>query len=239
MIRTHLLILSILLAVPVPEEPETDPYLARRLEMVRSQIEERGIDDPRLLDAMRRVPRHLFVPEPHRDAAYEDAPQPIGEGQTISQPYIVALMTQLLDLQGNEKVLEVGTGSGYQAAVLAELAGEIYTVEILPTLHERAADLLGRLGYRNVHLRCGNGYRGWEENAPYDAILVTAAPPHIPQPLISQLADGGILVVPVGEASPFQTLKKIRKAGDELVIDNITPVRFVPLVLPKSTPGAP
>ncbi len=210
----------------------TDPYEAKRKEMVEKQIIKRGIENEAVISAMRKVPRHLFVPEEYRARAYEDSPQPIGENQTISQPYIVALMTEQLDLEGGEKVLEIGTGSGYQAAVLAEIAREVYSIEIIPSLHEKASRTLERLGYRNIHLKLGDGYAGWEEHAPFDAIIVTAAPPHIPQPLISQLADGGVMVIPVGESTTFQSLKKVTKMGDELKIDRITNVRFVPFIFP-------
>jgi protein-L-isoaspartate(D-aspartate) O-methyltransferase len=210
----------------------TDPYEAKRKEMVEKQIIKRGIKNEAVISAMLKVPRHLFVPEKYRDRAYDDSPQRIGEDQTISQPYIVALMTEELDLEGGERVLEIGTGSGYQAAVLAEIAKEVYSIEIIPSLHEGASSRLNSLGYRNIHLKLGDGYAGWEENAPFDAIVVTAAPPHIPQPLISQLADGGVMVIPVEESSFFQTLKKVRKVGDELKIDEITNVRFVPFIFP-------
>ena len=213
---------------------ETDPYAARRKEMVEEQIVGRGIRDEAVVSAMAKVPRHLFVPEEVRSRAYEDAPQPIGEGQTISQPYIVALMTSLLDLEGGEKVLEIGTGSGYQAAVLAEIAGEVYSIEIVPSLHERASKTLRELGYRNVHLRLGNGYAGWKEYAPFDAIVVTAAAPRIPKPLTDQLADGGVMVIPVGRSTSFQTLQRVKRVGGEMEVERVTPVRFVPFVLPRS-----
>jgi len=214
--------------------PPTDPFVSEREDMVREQIVERGIEDKSVISAMKKVPRHLFVPEESRSKAYEDSPQLIGEGQTISQPYIVALMTELLELEGNERVLEIGTGSGYQAAVLAEIAEEVYTIEIMPSLHESARKTLSDLGYLNIVLKQGDGYVGWEEHAPFDAIVVTAAAPHIPQPLISQLADGGILVIPVGGTIDFQTLQKVKKVGDRLKIDKITPVRFVPFIMPDS-----
>jgi protein-L-isoaspartate(D-aspartate) O-methyltransferase len=211
-----------------------DPYVSKREEMVRDQIIKRGIKDEAVLSAMRKVPRHLFVSEKYRSRAYDDSPQPIGEGQTISQPYIVALMTELLELKGEEKVLEIGTGSGYQAAVLAEITKEVYSIEIIQVLHEKASETLTNLGYRNVYLKHGDGYAGWEEHSPYDAIIVTAAAPHIPQPLLSQLADGGVMVIPVEDTFLFQTLRRVRKIGDQLEIDDITPVRFVPFVLPGS-----
>jgi len=199
-----------------------------RERMVREQIEGRGIADRRVLAAMRKIERHLFVPEYLRSMAYSDRPLPIGMDQTISQPYIVALMTELLGLAGGEKVLEVGTGSGYQAAILAELAREVYTIEILQPLSLRADALLKRLGYTNIHVRHGDGYLGWPEAAPFDAIIVTAAPDVIPSALIDQLADGGRMVIPVG--GYFQELKLVRKVRGRAVMTNIIPVRFVPMV---------
>jgi len=201
----------------------------KRKVMVREQIQERGVEDGRVLEAMEKVPRHEFVPEEYRRFAYEDSPLPIGEGQTISQPYIVALMTECLGLKGGERVLEVGTGSGYQAAILSELVEEVYTIEILEPLAKRAEELLQKLGYRNVKVRCGDGYLGWEEYAPFDGIIVTCAPDHIPEPLIEQLAEGGRMVIPVGETPFNQVLKLIRKREGKLVVENVVPVRFVPM----------
>jgi len=197
--------------------------------MVVEQIKERGIRDRRVLEAMEKVPRHEFVPVEYRAFAYEDSPLPIGEGQTISQPYIVALMTECLNLGGEEKVLEVGTGSGYQAAILSELAKEVYTIEIVEPLAERAEELLKNLGYRNVKVKCGDGYMGWEEYAPFDGIIVTCAPEHIPQPLIDQLAEGGRMVIPVGEVHFPQVLKLIEKREGKATVRNVVPVRFVPM----------
>ncbi len=200
----------------------------RRLQMVREQLEARDIRDPRVLEAMRKVPRHLFVPESLRDEAYHDCPLPIGYGQTISQPYIVALMTQLARPRPTSRALDIGTGSGYQAAVLAELVKEVYSVEILKPLADLARARLKRLGYKNVHVRCADGYRGWPEHAPYDVIIVAAAPDHIPQPLIDQLAPGGRLVIPVGRF--FQTLVVVTKQKDGTIQkESITPVAFVPM----------
>ena len=197
--------------------------------MVQTQIAARGIKDPRVLEAMRKVPRHLFVEEALKDQAYGDYPLPIGEGQTISQPYIVALMTEALELKGPEKVLEVGTGSGYQAAILAELAKQVYSIERYPSLAHRAKRLLERLGYRNVIIRVGDGTKGWPEVAPFDAIIVTAAGPKIPEPLLEQLKDGGRLVMPVGDQWS-QYLIKVTKKGDRLIKENLGAVRFVKLV---------
>jgi len=201
----------------------------RRKAMVVEQIEKRGIRDGRILKVMETVPRHEFVPEEYRAFAYDDSPLPIGEGQTISQPYIVALMTECLNLEGDEKVLEVGTGSGYQAAILCELVKEVYTIEILETLAERAEELLQKLGYKNVKVKCGDGYLGWEEYAPFDGIIVTCAPDHIPRPLIDQLAEGGRMVIPVGEIDFPQVLKLVEKREGEVTIRNVVPVRFVPM----------
>lgn len=204
-------------------------YDRARERMVQSQIEARGIKDPRVLDAMRQVPRHLFVPVDMRGSAYRDSPLPIGEGQTISQPYIVALMTEMLELSGEERVLEIGTGSGYQSAILSLLAREVYTVERLPNLAQRAEEVLRQLGYTNVHIRVGDGTLGWPEHAPYEAIIVTAASPEVPAPLLDQLADGGRLVAPVGPRWN-QTLVRVRREGDRFRRERLTAVAFVPLV---------
>jgi protein-L-isoaspartate(D-aspartate) O-methyltransferase len=202
-------------------------FAALRGRMVVEQIEARNVTDPRVLAAMLTVPRHRFVPERLRREAYDDNPLPIGEGQTISQPYIVALMSELLQLTGAERVLEVGNGSGYQAAVLAELAKEVYSIEILEPLARRAAATLRELGYAGVVVRAGDGYLGWPEAAPFDAIIVTAAPDHIPQPLVDQLKVGGRLVIPVGAFS--QELLQCMKTPTGLLRRDIIPVRFVPL----------
>ncbi len=183
------------------------------MDMVKYQIRDRGVTDVRVLRAMEHVLRHEFVPSNYVDQAYADHPLPIGHGQTISQPYIVALMTELLELKETDRVLEIGTGSGYQAAILSEIVAEVYTVEIVEPLATEAKERLERLGYKNVHVLYADGYYGWEEHAPYDAIIVTCAPDHIPQPLVQQLADGGSLVVPVGPPGGYQTLVADHQAG--------------------------
>ncbi|RYD48630.1 MAG: protein-L-isoaspartate(D-aspartate) O-methyltransferase, partial [Verrucomicrobiaceae bacterium] len=197
--------------------------------MVAEQIERRGVKDPRVLEAMRKVPRHEFVPEEGRLEAYDDRPLPIGHGQTISQPYIVALMTEALGLKGTEKVLEVGTGSGYQAAVLSGLAKEVFTIEIVEPLGKQSAEVLKRLGYKNVTARIGDGYRGWREEAPFDAIIVTCAPDAVPEPLVHQLAEGGRMIIPVGPEGKAQQLVLLKKRHGKLHQQEILPVRFVPM----------
>jgi protein-L-isoaspartate(D-aspartate) O-methyltransferase len=196
--------------------------------MVDSQIRTRGVRDPLVLAAMAKVPRHLFVPENLRAHAYADEPLPIGHGQTISQPFIVAYMTEALALSGGEKVLEIGTGSGYQTAVLAEIAGQVFTVEIVEPLSLRAQAVLDELGYANVRCRVGDGSRGWPEEGPFDAIIVTAAAPVLPAALEEQLAAGGRMIVPVGTG--LQDLYLIRRTGQGIVRDRLLAVRFVPLV---------
>jgi len=208
-----------------------DPYLPQRLEMVRCQIEARGVSDPRVLAAMRRVPRHRFVPPRLARLAYRDYPLPIGQGQTISQPFMVAVMTEALRLGPKDKVLEVGTGSGYQAAVLAQVAGQVYSIEIIPQLQEQARARLARLGYGNIHLRTGDGYLGWPEAAPFQGIIVTCAPERIPAPLLEQLAPGGRMVIPVGPRRGVQELVLVEKDQRGNVHKRrLMPVRFVPLV---------
>ncbi len=201
---------------------------AEREHMVQADIQARGVEDESVLRAMRRVERHRFVPDSLQPLAYADHPLPIGEDQTISQPYIVALMTELLSLRPEDRVLEIGTGSGYQAAVLAEIAREVYTIEIIPSLAESAEKRLKELGYQNVWVRTGDGYLGWPEQAPFDAIIVTAAPDEIPKPLIDQLKVGGRMVIPVGDF-PAQTLYLIRKTESGIEKEEIIPVRFVPM----------
>ena len=213
-----------------PGQPTTDEYRDRRVRMVARQIEARGVRDPMVLEAMRRVPRHWFVPPDMVSHAYEDRPLPIGEGQTISQPYIVALMTEALRLEGGENVLEVGTGSGYQAAVLAELTEQVFTIEIVSPLAERAMRAFETHGYRGIDARIGDGYAGWPEHAPFDAIMVTCAPGHVPPALIKQLAPGGRMCIPVGSEFGVQELRVITKQADGSTTTRaLIPVRFVPM----------
>lgn len=197
--------------------------------MVDQQLIQRGIANPRILDAMRTVPRHAFVPEEVRELAYDDRPLPIGHGQTISQPYIVAFMTEKLDPAPGDRVLEIGTGSGYQAAVLSRLVKEVYTIEIVAPLADSAKQALAATGCDNVFVKIGDGYQGWAEHAPFDAIIVTAAPDHVPRPLIEQLKEGGRMAIPVGGSNSAQMLKIYRKHGDELKVEEELPVRFVPM----------
>ncbi len=206
-----------------------DHYRIARERMVKNQLIARGIRDSRVLEAMRKVPRHLFVDEALVDQAYQDHPLPIGYGQTISQPYIVALMSEALELKGDEKVLEVGTGSGYQAAILGELAHKVYSVERIPQLLSRARKILDSLGYNNIFLKLDDGTWGWQEFAPYDAIIVTAASPQVPEPLLKQLADPGVMVIPVGDEFS-QNLVRIRKVKGQYVKEDLGGVRFVKLV---------
>jgi protein-L-isoaspartate(D-aspartate) O-methyltransferase len=217
----------------------TDAEAGQRAKMVDTQIAARGVRDPRVLAAMRKVPRHLFVDPAARGQAYEDHPVPIGNNQTISQPYIVALMTELLELPPRGRALEIGTGSGYQSAVLGEIAAEVYSIEILPELAQAAGSKLKELGYANVEVREGDGYRGWAEHAPFEGIIVTAAPERIPQPLLDQLAVGGRMVIPVGGF--FQELKVFTKEKDGHISEkDIIPVRFVPMtgeIEKEKTPG--
>ena len=211
---------------PTSPAPVSDAASARE-RMVRDQIEARGVRDPLTLAAMRKAPRHELVPVDVRAGAHDDNPLPIGLGQTISQPYIVAFMTEALGLRGGETVLEVGTGSGYQAAVLAEIAAQVYTIEIVAPLADRARSDLARLGYANVHVRVGDGYLGWPEAAPFDAIIVTAAAPKVPEPLKAQLKDGGRLVIPLGEE--YQSLVVLTRTGSRFAERTVLPVRFVPM----------
>ncbi len=233
------LILTMFEPFPVHHSPgltsshQEEVFRKRRLDMVHEQISDRGIADPAVLEAMRQVPRHRFVLERYTDDAYDDGPLPIGYGQTISQPYIVALMTELLRLERTDKVLEIGTGSGYQAAVLAEILDSVFTMEIIEELARSAESRLSSLGYENVRVRWGDGYDGWKEHAPFDAIIVTAAAEHIPPPLIRQLKNGGRMVIPVGHPFFVQNLVLVEKQDGMVRTRNITPVQFVPFTRRK------
>jgi len=212
---------------------QEDKYTKLRKEMVNKQIVANGIRNPQIIKAMLKVPRHLFVPEELIDRAYDDTPLPIGYNQTISQPFIVAYMTDLAKPSKNKNALEIGTGSGYQAAVLAELIDSVYSIEIIPELAKEAAERLSRLGYRNVVVRSGDGYNGWKEHAPYDIILVTAAGDHIPQPLLDQLSENGRLIMPVGSPSSAQYLYLAVKKNGKIERTRLAMVRFVPLLRSK------
>lgn len=226
-------LLFFLYSIPFPlsaaEQDEEAAFAPARREMVEKQLRARGIKNPKILEVMGQVRRHLFIPEKHRGAAYRDQPVPVGEGQTISQPYVVALMSELLELKGSEKVLEVGTGSGYQAAVLSHLASEVYTIEIVPNLAKKAAETLERLGYANVWVKLGDGFFGWPEKGPFDAILVTASAENVPEPLWQQLREEGRLVIPLGGERQGQRLVRIRKKAGKQQLENITGVLFVPM----------
>ncbi len=211
----------------------TEGFESARRRMVEKQIIARGIEDERVVKAMLKVPRHEFIPAKYSHYSYHDSPLPIGYDQTISQPYIVALMTEEMNLSSADRVLEVGTGSGYQAAVLAEIAADVYTVEIVEPLGEAARVRLEGLGYDNIHVRIGDGYEGWEEHAPFDRIIVTCAPTEIPQPLVDQLKEGGIMVIPVGNAG-FQYLYRVKKYMGEAETEKVIPVSFVPLTGPHA-----
>lgn len=216
---------------PIKKEPgvsNQSTFDEERKNMVEFQIQKRGIKDRKVLEAMLKVPRHLFVPEQMKELAYGDEPLPIGEGQTISQPYIVAYMTEALKLTGNERVLEIGTGSGYQTAILAEIVKEVYTVEVIPELSRRAQKVLAELGYNNIKFLIGDGTRGWPEHAPYDAILVSAAPATVPRTLVDQLKINGRMIIPVG--TDFQELVLVRRKKDGWEEERLIGVRFVPLV---------
>ena len=210
-------------------QQESENYKHLREKMVSKQIQAREIDDPQVLDALNTVPRHLFMPKDVWNQAYEDHPVPIGQGQTISQPYIVALMTESLKLTEDDRVLEIGTGSGYQAAVLAMIVKEVYTIEIKEVLHKRATETLSAIGFENIKTLYADGYFGWEEYAPFDCIMITAAVDHIPIPLFSQLKDGGRMILPLGSPYSFQELVLITKKGEEYFINKICGVVFVPM----------
>ncbi|MCK4652952.1 MAG: protein-L-isoaspartate(D-aspartate) O-methyltransferase [Candidatus Cloacimonetes bacterium] len=225
------LLIIIFIAFPLFSDKTKKEYEKQRKNMVKSQIKYRGIKDEPVLNAMRNVPRHLFVPKSQRSKSYYDRPLPIGFGQTISQPYIVALMTELLCLTDSSKVLEIGTGSGYQAAVLAEITDEVYTIEIVGKLHKISNETLKNTGYTNVKTKSGDGYFGWEEHAPFDAIIVTCAAEFVPPPLIKQLNIGGVMCIPVGPPFQVQNLVLITKKSEEdIKTEVITYVRFVPLL---------
>ncbi|MGH9442274.1 MAG: protein-L-isoaspartate(D-aspartate) O-methyltransferase [Thermoanaerobaculia bacterium] len=208
----------------VPDDPETQA----RDRMVNTQIAARGVRDPRILAAMKEIPRETFVDARYRSEAYADHPLPIGDGQTVTQPYVAALMTELLDIQPSDRVLEIGTGSGYESAILSRLASRVYSIEILPEIARKAQEKLRALHCENIDFRVGDGYRGWPEAAPFDAIIVTAAPRKIPEPLLAQLAPNGRMVIPVGDF--YQELKVFSKAADGTVTEkSVLPVRFVPM----------
>jgi protein-L-isoaspartate(D-aspartate) O-methyltransferase len=215
--------IAVTLSLPAQERVE------ERRRMVEEQIRDRGVSDPRVLSAMLAVERHLFVPEDLRARAYGDYPLPIGEGQTISQPYIVGLMTATLRLTGRERVLEIGTGSGYQAAVLSRVAREVWTVEIREGLHQKATRLLSSLGLSNVRTRRADGYYGWPEGAPFDCIMITASVDHVPPPLLAQLADGGRLILPLGNPFSYQNLVLVTRRGEAFTTESILGVLFVPM----------
>jgi protein-L-isoaspartate(D-aspartate) O-methyltransferase len=215
---------------PAVAQPQPDPFEARRLQMVEQDIEARGVKDALVLKAMRKVQRHLFVEQSLWPKAYNDHPLPIGDGQTISQPYVVALMTEALALRGDERVLEVGTGSGYQAAILAEIVKEVFTIEIRPEIYTKTRDRLQKLGYKNIHLKQGDGYLGWSEYAPFDAVIVTASANHIPPPLLTQLKEGGRLIMPLGSTTFYQNLTLVTKRLGKVEVKELGAVAFVPLV---------
>jgi protein-L-isoaspartate(D-aspartate) O-methyltransferase len=208
---------------------DADKFNGQRMQMVERQIKARGVTDKATLDACRKVPRHRFVLPQYINSAYADSPLPIEEGQTISQPYIVAFMTEALNLKRTDKVLEIGTGSGYQAAILAEICDSVFTIEIFPKLGNKTIELFAELGYKNIFVKIGDGYKGWPEHAPFDAIIVTCSPTHIPQPLQDQLAEGGRMIIPVGETH-FQSLVLLEKKKGKLREEKVLPVRFVPMI---------
>lgn len=229
--------LALIIGLSLVAAQDADPYQSLRESMVTRQLKARGISDPKVLAAMNRVPRHRFVPERLAPLAYGDHPLPIGSGQTISQPYIVALMTEWAQLKPGDKVLEVGTGSGYQAAVLAELTDKVWSIDIRPELVVKAAGTLKTLGYSRVQVKSGDGYLGWPEAAPFDAILVTAAATRVPPVLEQQLREGGRLIIPLGPEGGVQTLTRFRKAQGKIQEEQKVPVSFVPLVQPKEMEG--
>lgn len=227
-ILIHIFISGFLIILTL-EACTQDTFEKRREEMVRYQIEERGVRDIEVLNALRKVERHLFVPGEVKSYAYQDRPLPIGYGQTISQPYIVAFMTEILDLEKQDKVLEIGTGSGYQTAILAEICDSVYTIEVVPELGNKAKYILKFLGYRGVKVKIGDGYQGWEKYEPFDAIIVTCSPTHVPEKLAEQLGEGGKMIIPVGERY-VQKLVLLEKKNGKLRHKDVLPVRFVPMV---------
>lgn len=224
-----LLLILPLLCLSSCGHKESDNYYEARENMVEKQLKVYGIEDETVLAVMKKVKRHLFVPENMLDKAYNDYPLPIGEGQTISQPYIVALMTEVLKLKQGDKVLEIGTGSGYQAAVLSEITDHVYSIEINESLSEFAGSNLKSAGYENILLMHGDGYYGWDEYAPFDAVIITCAANHIPPPLLDQLTEGGRLVIPLGDPTYYQTLTLVEKIGEDYTVTHIADVRFVPM----------
>ncbi len=229
--QSIIILLSLIMAVSCSgQTSDKTDWKKQRTDLVELFVKGQGVSDRKVLAAMQKVERHLFVPEEYRSRSYWDRPLPIGEGQTISQPSLVAMMTEILDLERSDKVLEIGTGSGYQAAILGELVDSVFTIEIIQTLGKRASQLLIDLGYKNIFVKIGDGYQGWPEHAPFDAIIVTCAPSEIPQPLQDQLAEGGRMIIPVGKENTIQELVLIRKTRGSLVQENIIPVRFVPML---------
>lgn len=219
-----------ILCLPAGSACDMEDFDRARASMVKDQIVSRGVKDPRVIKAMETVPRHLFVPPVSRPFSYGDYPVSIGEGQTISQPYIVAYMTEALELSTDDRVLEIGTGSGYQTAIVAELAKEVYSIEIVEALGRRAQKTLAELGYKNIHIKIGDGHKGWPDMAPFDVIIVTCASEDIPQALVSQLKDGGCMIIPVGRHDGVQQLVKLTKAGNSIKTKEVMDVRFVPMV---------
>lgn len=228
-LRFWLLVLPVFVFEMGCSAQNDDNFNGKRMQMVERQIKARGVTDNATLDACLKVPRHRFVLPQYINSAYNDSPLPIEEGQTISQPYIVAFMTEALNLKRTDKVLEIGTGSGYQAAILAKICDSVFTIEIFPKLGNKAIKLFAELGYKNIFCKIGDGYKGWSEHAPFDAIIVTCAPSKIPEPLKNQLAEGGRMIIPVGETH-FQSLVLLEKKKGKLREEKILPVRFVPMI---------
>ncbi len=231
--KTILSLIIILIQLLFIIQVDTDEFRKQRERMVNLQIKARGVFDEAVLNAMRKVPRHFFVPKNRISEAYDDGPLPIGYGQTISQPFIVAYMTEVINPSKCKKVLEIGTGSGYHAAVLSQIIGSIFTIEIITELYKEAKDRLEKLGYKNIKLKNGDGYYGWKEYAPFDAIIVTAAAEYVPPPLIEQLKEGGKMVIPIGSPFSTQTLILVEKKNGKVYSKNLIPVRFVPFIRGK------